>query len=370
MVLTTSQKWYAILALAVSIALIFLLRTTLTPFLIGGLLAYLGDPLADRLEDRNLSRSWAVTIVFAVMFVLISLVLLIIVPLLQDQVSALIEDVPGYVSDIQSKVVPWLEAKVGFEFAGLQADELGGWINSNWAQAKNVATAVLSYLTKSGTKLLGFSANVFLVPVITFYMLRDWDRFMASLYQLLPEKIAPEIAHIAKESDSTLGAFLRGQLTVMLALSVIYTVGLMLVGLKFALLIGILAGIVSFVPYLGLIVGIVVAGIAVFLQTHSILPVGLVVAVFVVGQMIEGMLLTPLLVGDRIGLHPVAVMFAVLAGGQLFGFFGILLALPVAAVLAVIIRDLHRRYKSSAIYRDPSRQLALDEEEANTEQEA
>ncbi len=168
---------------------------------------------------------------------------------------------------------------------------------------------------------------------------------------LLPRDIQPVVSQLARDSDEMLGAFLRGQFLVMLALGVIYSIGLWLIGLKFALLIGLIAGLVSFVPYLGLIVGIGIAGLAILFQTGDAFQLFWVLLVFGSAQMVEGMLLTPLLVGERIGLHPVAVIFAVLAGGQLFGFFGVLLALPVAAVLAVILRHLHDSYKQSRIYR-------------------
>jgi len=218
-------------------------------------------------------------------------------------------------------------------------------------EAGGVVKNIFGYVGKSSGVLFGVLANLFLIPVVTFYMLRDWDKFIEGIHSLLPRQIEPEVSRLASESNQMLSAFLRGQVLVMVSLATIYSVGLWLVGVKFALLIGLIAGIVSFVPYMGLIVGIAIAGIAVLLQFDApVLPLALVAAVFGVGQVIEGALLTPLLVGDRIGMHPVAVMFSVLAGGQLFGFFGILVALPVAAVLAVIVRDIHKRYMRSHLY--------------------
>jgi predicted PurR-regulated permease PerM len=170
------------------------------------------------------------------------------------------------------------------------------------------------------------------------------------VHELIPRRYEATVARLATASDEVLGAFLRGQLTVMLALGTIYSVGLWLVGLELALLIGMLAGLVSFVPYLGFIVGILAAGLAALMQFGDLLPLLYVVIVFMVGQAVEGMLLTPLLVGEKIGLHPVAVIFAVLAGGQLFGFFGILLALPVASVVMVLLRYTHERYVGSSLY--------------------
>jgi predicted PurR-regulated permease PerM len=190
------------------------------------------------------------------------------------------------------------------------------------------------------------------VPVVTFYLLRDWDLLVAKIHDLLPRRIEPVVNTLARESDEVIGAFLRGQVIVMVALGVLYSTGLAVIGLEFSLLIGMLAGLVSFVPYLGLITGILVASIAALLQFHSLLSLIPVFIVFGIGQLISDFLLTPKLVGDRIGLHPVAVLFAVLAGGHLFGFLGILLALPVAAVIAVLLRHAQDEYLKSVFYSD------------------
>jgi predicted PurR-regulated permease PerM len=185
---------------------------------------------------------------------------------------------------------------------------------------------------------------------VTFYLLRDWDQLVANVRELLPRAIEPRVSAIAAEIDAVLAQFLRGQLTVMAALALIYTVGLWLAGLELAFSIGVIAGLVSFVPYLGVIVGVLLAGVAALLQYQDALHLLAVIAVFGVGQLLEGMVLSPLLVGDRIGLHPVAVIFAVMAGGQLFGFFGVLLALPVAAAIVVLLRHSHGEYVRSELY--------------------
>jgi len=198
--------------------------------------------------------------------------------------------------------------------------------------------------------VLQWLANLILVPVVTFYLLRDWDVIVARFRELLPRRHAAKFIELTLECDDMLAAFIRGQLMVMFALSTIYTIGLALIGLELSLLVGVVAGVVSFVPYLGLIVGIGLAGLAAFFQFHEWLPLVMVVLVFGVAQVLEGVVLTPRFVGERIGLHPVAVIFSVLAGGQLFGFTGVLLALPAAAVIMVLLRHAHRRYLSSQIY--------------------
>jgi len=209
---------------------------------------------------------------------------------------------------------------------------------------------VLGKVGYSGQWLLSWAAWLLLVPVVTFYLLRDWDRLVHSIRELIPRQYEPTVVSLARECDSVLAEFLRGQLLVMFSLGTIYSIGLWFTGLEYSLLVGMSAGLVSFVPYLGGIVGISVAGILAYMQFHDLLHLVYVALVFGTGQAVEGMVLSPTLVGDRIGLHPVAVIFAVMAGGQLFGFIGILLSLPVAAVVTVLLRYLHQRYIDSIYY--------------------
>lgn len=342
------QKWQ-LLALTVLVGvLVWLLAPVLTPFAVAALLAYLGDPLVDRLESR-LSRTGAVAIVFALMAVAIVGVVLLLIPMLERQIGAFIEQLPRYIGWIQGRVLPWLEQNTGVDVA-FDPAQLMTMLRENWKSAGGVAATLLGGLSKSGLAVLGWIANLLLIPVVAFYFLRDWDVLVARVRELLPRAVEPTVSQLARESDSVLGAFLRGQLSVMLALGTIYAVGLWAVGIDLALLIGLLAGLVSFVPYLGVFVGAAAGIIAALVQHGDWLHPLLVVGVFAVGQTLEGFVLTPWLVGDRIGLHPVAVIFAIMAGGQLFGFLGVLLALPVAAVAMVLLRYLHRRYTASLLY--------------------
>lgn len=350
MKLSDSQKWLVLVSVVILGWLVYLLAPVLTPFMIAALLAYLGDPLTDALEDRGMSRTLAVVVVFTVMTLLFVAVFLLLLPTLQNQLAQLIRALPGYGRLLQEQFIPWLQNSWGVDLSQLELSSLTSWLGGNWGEASDIAAQVVKYVTASGTAFLGWVANLVLIPVVGFYLLRDWDRLVAGIDHLLPRAWHPTLAHLAKESDEMLSAFLRGQLTVMVSLGVIYAVGLWLADVRFALLIGMLSGLVSFVPYLGFIIGIVVASVATLFQTPDVMALLPVFAVFAVGQAVEGMVLTPLLVGDRIGLHPVAVIFAILAGGQLFGFMGVLLALPVAAVIAVIVRDLHRRYLDSEVY--------------------
>ena len=339
--------WLAVFVIAS--VLIYLLSPILMPFLSAAMLAYIADPLVDKLE-KKVSRTLSVGIVFLVLSSIATLLLLIILPLLERQVVVLAEKLPLYIDRAQSYLLPVFKEQFGLEVGAFDFNMLKQSLSDYWKTAGGIAANVVSSISHSGLVLAGWIANFLLMLVVTFYLLRDWDSLMAKIHALIPRKNETLIVTVAKESDEVLGAFFRGQMLVMLTLSVVYTVGLMLVGVDTALLIGILSGMVSFVPYLGFIIGIVVASVAALMQFQELMPLFYIVIVFLTGQMLEGMLLTPLLVGDKIGLHPVAVIFAVLAGGQLFGFVGVLLALPVAAVIAVVLRHMLERYTKSELY--------------------
>jgi len=359
--INNSQKWMLLLGLLISGFLLYLLSPVLMPFFAAALLAYLGDPIADKLEKKltpkvseEFARSIAVTIVFIVLFSLLSVMAVFILPLLGQQLGYLVSNVPPYIDYIQTNVIPEVAASLGLDSSMFDLKLLKQLFVENYVQAGGVFSQIMSSVASSSFALVAWVANLVLIPVVTFYLLRDWDLLIARIDELLPRKNQPVIRLLAKQSDEVLSSFLRGQFVVMLALGAVYSIGLWFVDLKLALLIGMLAGLVSFVPYLGFIVGIIAASIAMLLQTHDVMQLIPVIIVFSIGQALEGTLLTPVLVGDKIGLHPVAVIFAVLAGGQLFGFVGILLALPVAAVLVVMLRQLHKEYLASAIFNNVS----------------
>jgi len=330
--------------------LLYLLSPILTPFIVAALLAYLGDPLVDRLETWRLPRTLAVALVFCAILGGLLLLALILVPRVESQLQHLGQKVPQYLDWLKGHAMPYVAQWVPDGGAGLDLEKLGRTLAGEWRSAGGVLARLWQSLSSSGVALLGWLANLVLIPVLTFYLLRDWDDLVEAAHALLPRRSAALWGRLARESDEVLGAFLRGQSLVMFFLGIIYTTGLWLVGLDFALLIGMFSGLVSFVPYLGLIVGILVAGFASILQFQGAGELHWVIAVFVIGQLLEGTVLTPRLVGERIGLHPVAVIFAVMAGGQLYGFFGILLALPVAAVAMVLLRYLLGTYRASHVY--------------------
>ena len=331
-----------LIAIALTGWLCYLLAPVLTPFVASALLAYLGDPLADRLQKLRLPRTLAVVAVFLITFTVLALLILLVGPLISAQVSSLFDALPEIARKAEQVWMPnilgWLDLDLGEEIG------IGAFLAKYGEMFGNWSGKVLLSVTKSGGALAAAVLSLFLIPIITFYMLRDWDAIVAHIGALVPESQRETVFSLARDSDEMLGGFLRGQLLVMLALTIIYSLGLSLVGLEFAIAIGVVSGLVSFVPYLGFVFGIGLAGLTVALEPEPLWQLIGVIATFSIAQFIEGSVLTPKLVGDRIGLHPVIIIFAVAAGGQLFGFFGILLALPAAAVLSVLVRFTYDRY--------------------------
>lgn len=349
--------WLVILLIAL-LWLVYRLAPVITPFALAAGLAYLGDPLVDRLQQVKL-RGWtlgrrlAVSIVFLLMSLLILALLLIVIPNTLEQIRHVIERTPAITAWFTDTAIPWAEGKLGVKFPDLDATSLTAMVKTYWTELASAGFNVLGSVSAGGQVVVSWLLNFVLVPVVTFYLLRDWDHMVAGIRKLLPSAIEPTVRVLAREIDVILGAFIRGQFMVMMSLGLIYTLGLWAIGLDLAFAIGMLAGVLSIVPYLGTLVGVVAALLAAFFQFQDLVHPLLVLAVFVVGQSLEGMVLTPNLVGDKVGLHPVAVIFAVLAGGQLFGFLGILLALPVASALNVLVRYADGQYRASHLFHAP-----------------
>lgn len=342
---------WALLLLGVGL-LIWVLTPVLTPFAASLLLAWLGDPVVDRLEKRGFSRNASVSLVFSLMVLVLIVLVLVLIPVVQSQVEVLARSIPVYFEWVVRTGLPWLQAKTGMDvMSWLDPDYLLDMLKRNWKGASGIATQVLGLVTQSGFTVLGWFANLVLIPFLTFFFLRDWDLLVQRAAALVPRDRVDMVAVLAKESDAVLGSFLRGQFMVMLAMGVFYALGLWLVGLEVGVLIGVAAGLLTFIPYIGpttVLVGGVIAALVQFGDWQHIVGV---LAVWGIGQLLESYVLTPKLVGDRVGLSPVTVVFAVMAGGTLFGFLGMLLALPVAAVANVLIRHAHARYTASRFYR-------------------
>jgi len=345
-----TNKTFILFAIIIFVGLIYLLAPILTPFVVGALLAYLADPCVAKLRSWHVPNLLSVIFVFFLVFLILFLMILLLIPLIEKQIALLATAIPDIVAWIQNTLLPWLSTRWGVEEL-LNIDTLKSTLALAVPKAGSLAAAVLKTMVHSGYTLILWLVNLILIPVVTFYLLRDWAALRTGCRNLLPRSIEPTVVKLTRECNEVLSAFFRGQLLVMLGLGCIYSVGLSLIGLQIGIMIGLIAGLASIVPYLGFVIGISAASIAALVQFGTWHALPWVLLVFVIGQCAESMVLTPYLIGNRIGLHPVAVIFAVLAGGTLFGFFGVLLALPVASVIMVWIRFLNKHYRTSQFYK-------------------
>ncbi len=343
------QLWFWLTAFAVVVTALYLWRDILLPFIAGMAVAYFLDPAADRLEKWGCSRTVATSIITGAFVVVVVAVLLLILPVLHSQIVQFAERVPTYAEMLRESIVPLLDtlrARVSPEVVERLRDVASGFVGG----AIGWISRVLGSIWGGGMALFHLLSLIVITPVVAFYLLRDWDRMIAKIDSWLPEAHAQVIREQAALVDRTLAGFVRGQALVCLILGAYYGIALTLIGLDFGLIIGLGAGLISFIPFVGSIIGFAVSLGLAFLQFSEWLPVALVAAVFIVGQIAEGYFLTPKLVGDRVGLHPVWIIFALLAGGVLLGFVGVLLAIPVAAVVGVLARFGLDRYLASRLY--------------------
>ena len=353
MITATQKSIFAWLGIAtVTVVLLWLLGPVLTPFVVAAVLAYALNPVVNRLDalfQNKMPRVLAVVLVELLFVLAVLALLLLIVPILTKQLPLLKEQIPVLFDNISSWVKPLLAqlgVKFTFDFAHIK-DFILKYLNTN---AEDSIGSLLSSVKLGGSVALAVIGNAVLIPVVLFYLLNDWDHFVSRAQSFVPPRMRDAFDSFVKESDAVLGQYLRGQLLVMLMLAVFYSVGLVLFGLDLAWPIGIFTGLAVFVPYLGFGLGMVLALLSGLLQFASIKALVMVAVVYGAGQLVESFFLTPRFVGERIGLHPIAVIFALMAFGQLFGFVGILVALPASAVLLVAIRRLQANYMSSKLY--------------------
>lgn len=347
-------QWRFWLALAAAFLLaLWLLNDILLPFVVGAVVAYFFDPLVGRLEKARMSRTWATTIVTVIAVLLTIGIVVAIVPPLVGQAEKLLTSAPRYAARLIERFQPVIEPlRERFGLPGLSVQELQTEA-SNWAgKVLGMVGALAGGLLRGGVALVNLLGLLFITPVVTFYLLRDWGRVVATIDACLPLEHAATIRRLVAESNVAIAGYVRGQALVCLCLGAFYAVGLSLVGLEFGFVIGLLAGLISFIPFVGTFAGGAVAtAVAIGQFAPDWIGVGKVLAVFIAGQLIEGNFLSPKLVGDRVGLHPVWIMFALLAGGVLFGFVGVLVAVPVAAIIGVLVRHLVGRYRASSLFR-------------------
>jgi predicted PurR-regulated permease PerM len=338
-------------AFLVFVAFLVVFSNVLLPFVAGMAVAYGLDPIADWLERRGLSRLAASLVILVGFVILLVLLVVLFVPLLANQLAGFIEKIPTYAQQLQALVEAMLATRVG-QMLQIDADQLKSSMGAIMSEAAGWLSTLLKSIWSGGSALVDIAALFVVTPVVAFYMLIDWDRMVARIDSWVPRDHVETVRDIARDIDHAIAGFVRGQGLVCVLLGGIYAIGLMLVGVNFGLLIGIGAGILSFIPYVGTTVGFVVGvGVAIVQFWPEWQWIGATVLVFAVGQFIEGNILQPRLVGGAVGLHPVWLMFALFAFGALFGFVGLLIAVPAAAAVGVLMRFVLARYLTSPIYR-------------------
>ena len=349
---STSEQRQSLLWIAIGIllvALFVLLGPVLAPFVAAAMIGYVLNPGVDWLTARRIPRTSAVMLIIIATFILIIALLLIVVPILRSEIPLLQQRLPSLLDKIDAILGPWLAQlgmKVQLDSAGVKqmlAEKLA-------AGSAELGPAFLSSLKVGGMAVMGWIATIVLVPVVLFYLLLDWHAMLARLALMVPRRWISQVTSMAVEADSLLAQYLRGQLLVMLVLATYYSVALAIAGFDVALPVGLLTGLLVFIPYIGFGIGLLLAVVAAILQFDGLQGLIAIAIIYGCGQVIEGFYLTPRLVGERIGLHPLAVIFALLAFGQLFGFVGILLALPASAILSVIVKRLREHYLQSPFY--------------------
>jgi predicted PurR-regulated permease PerM len=344
----TRQMIFWVLTFVAGVLVLYVLREILLPFVAGMVLAYLLDPLANRLERMGINRIAASLVIIGTVVLVLVVLILLFVPLLAGQLGAFIEKLPGYASRIQAVAMDpnreWLRKFIGEGVADVQIGDLvkqgAGWI-----------AAFVRSLWSGGQSLLSIFSLIVVTPVVAFYLLCDWNRMVSAVDHWIPPQNRETVRGLAREMNEAIAGFLRGQTAVCLILGSYYALALTIVGLNFGLLIGLASGIITFIPYVGSLTGLVLAaGVAIAQFWPEYTPIITVLVIFFVGQFLEGYVLAPKLVGESIGLHPVWLMFALFAFGYLLGFVGLLIAVPLAAIVGVLVRFALRRYLESPFY--------------------
>lgn len=343
--------FFWIFVIIIFFVFIYLIRGVLLPFVLGILIAYFLDPAADRLEKMKLSRTMATVSIILSFFIVIGLASLLIIPTLIHQIAGLFTDFPTYISEIEMKYKEQISSFVGTLPESYIENIKNTAGNFSGVMLKMVGD-IAGNIFQSGMAVVNFLSLILITPVVAFYMLRDWDIITIRFFALLPRKHEKIIREQLSIIDATLAGFIRGQVNVCLLLGTFYAVGLSLVGLKFGILIGLATGLLTIIPYVGLLFGMSIGLTVAFFQFGGISEIIPVLLVFIIGQVIEGNFITPKLVGEKVGLHPVWIIFGLLAGGALFGFVGVLIAVPVTAVIGVLIRFATSQYLASPYYRN------------------
>lgn len=329
---------------------LYLIKSILLPFVVGMLLAYFLDPAADKLESWGFSRLLATATIIGTFFLALVLAGVALFPTVADQFSGLVGALPDTARHLQAHLQPLIDRFID-AIPPEQAEGVKTAAGNGYGTLLGGMGEFFTGLLKSGMAVVNTLSLIFITPVVAFYLLKDWDRIVVKIDRLLPLPYADIIRMQVNEIDRTLAGFIRGQAIVCMMLAVFYALGLSLVGLKFGMVVGLLTGLLVIIPYVGLLFGMALGVSLALFQFDDMAQVGLVLGVFILGQIIEGNFITPKLVGEKVGLHPVWIIFGLLTGGALFGFVGIFLAVPVTAVIGVLVRFAVSRYVGSALYR-------------------
>ena len=351
----TLRRIFILAGIALILWVLYLLKPVVVPFIGAFLIAYLFSPLVDKLHNIGLPRWLSISLVFIGIGVVIFLAMWFLVPLVWEQLMYAKNNIPSNIHWVNYTFLPWLSETFNLVPMEIDTEQMSAaimeYIQTNYSA--DSIQAMLLKVAQSGLNFIQIGGTIVLIPIIAFYFLLDWERMLENMRRLIPRKYEKSTLTIVGECHEVLGAFVKGQFLVMFLLGVVYAVGLQLVGIEVGIIIGMIAGLASIIPYLGFAVGIISAIVACLFQFGlDWVHLALVLVVFMVGQAIEGYILQPFLLGDKIGLSPVAVVFAVLAGAQLAGLLGMLIALPVAAIIVVLLRHARENYEKSNLYRN------------------
>lgn len=357
------------LVLILTICLFIGLKSILMPFAAAGVLAYILNPIVEKLTKHKIPRTTAAMLVMLLGLSVIIILLLIVIPMLINLVDSIYEKLPDGINWIHLKLLPWLNQTFHINIrwdADYMMRMVTQWIKSEDVNIKDAASKVLPVVWQQGSGFVEWVTNLMLFPFLLYYFLLDWSRWTVGISDMIPRRILPTYQRIMTSMDTILGAFLRGELLVMIIMGLVYGIGLALVGLQSGFAIGMIAGLLVFIPYLGAFTGLLLATLAALLQFHGWTGLFMVWGVFAIGQFLESFFVTPKIVGDRIGLSPFWVIFSLMAFGQLLGFVGMLLALPLAAICLVLVREGTQAYKNSHYYRQqPDNAIIRNEEQDN-----
>ncbi len=330
---------------------LYLIRSILLPFVIGMLVAYFLDPAADKLEKWGASRTLATVIITVIFFVMLATAIVLMSPLLYEQVMSFVSHVPEIYTYFKTKFAPYIDDVINL-IGDEQIKQGNGLVEKTSSYILQFGSSIVANVWQSGVAVVNILSLIFITPVVTFYLLRDWDRITAKIDGLLPRKTRKTIREQIKLIDRAIAGFVRGQTNVCVIMGIFYAIGLMSVGLKFGLVIGLMTGILTFIPYAGFFAGFATAIAVASFQYSNWVDISLVAAVMMLGQVIESNFITPKLVGDKVGLHPLWLIFGMLAGAALLGVVGVFIAVPVTAIIGVLIRFSISRYKTSAYYKN------------------